>query len=190
MTVKTNHSKYLSVAKRKILMVCILFLILLNTIPNSYAQSNELSLGVGLGIPYGILGISLDYNIIDNLYLSGAIGTTIFAGTGYSVGAKYHIFNSESSWRPRVSAFYGTNAIIQTLDNDLNLESYQGISLGVGLLKTLGTENKHGIDFDVLYIVSKGDFDKQKEYLENNGYIMDKDYEGNIKFSIGYRYFF
>ena len=69
------------------------------------------SVGAGLGVPYGAWGINLEINALPILSISGGLGTTIFAGVGWSVGARGYFRKPGPVWRPRVSAFYGINAI-------------------------------------------------------------------------------
>lgn len=111
------------------------------------------SIGIGLGIPYGILGLNLDINLVNNLNLSAGLGSTIRAGAGYSIGFKFFLTPIDNIFRPRVSAYYGINTIVVFEGNeDLN-KAYRGLSLGLGA-QLLWQKTKNGFDFDVYYIAT------------------------------------
>jgi len=161
-----------------------------------FQYPNTGSVGVGIGIPYGVFGINGEYNIpeVDNLAISVGIGSTIFAGTGFNAGAKYYFRDIGNTWRPRAMIFYGTNSliVIETdsyyAEDDYEAWKYEGLTLGAGQQWTFGESKSHAMDLDVMYILTQGDFDDQKEALEYAGY--DVGNAGKIKISIGYRYCF
>lgn len=146
------------------------------------------SLGVGLGMPYGILGINGEYVIYNNVALTAGVGTTmgIEAGIGYNIGIKYYLKDIGKTWRPRISAYYGTNGFIE-LDFSTE-EVFNGLTLGIGQQWMWGDRKRHGLDLDILYIVTSGVYDRIDE-LENEGYEKIEE-SGRVKLSIGYRYGF
>jgi len=155
-------------------------------------ESSKKTYGIGFGIPYGVLGSNVDFNIAPNFNLTMGFGTTILAGMGYSFGAKYFLVGESGSFRPKISAFYGTNAIV-TDDSPYGIttegEQYSGLTFGFGAQWMWGKSKKNGIDFDIMYIASSGAF--SKDDVDWNGYgsydsAGDSD-PGRIKISIGYR---
>lgn len=111
------------------------------------------SLGVGVGLPYGTLGVNLDICILENLSLSSGLGSTIYAGPGYASGLKYFLADAKSIFRPRLSCYYGTNSILIYEDKkDLN-KAYSGISAGLGA-QLLWQKTKNGFDFDLFYVAT------------------------------------
>ena len=154
------------------------------------------SVGIGLGVPYGILGFNIDFTVANNLNLSGGIGTTIFAGVGYSIGAKYFFRDVGHTWRPRVLIFYGINSMIYTeiYTEDYSGEvdeswKYSGLTLGIGQQWTFGESKRHSFDLDLMYLATQGDFHDKKEKLEDEGYDITGG-DAKIKISLGYRYCF
>lgn len=155
------------------------------------------SFGIGMGIPYGIFGINIDLMMSDTLAVSGGIGHTIFAGMGYNFGVKYYLREIGNTWRPRLMAFYGTNSLIDVVGhysywktyNDVS-ETYDGLTLGIGQQWTFGESKKHGLDLDLMWIVSRGGFDDRVDELDHQGYDMNDIGTGRIKISFGYRYCF
>ncbi|MBL7960393.1 hypothetical protein JNL27_09160 [bacterium] len=157
------------------------FLIIFVLSLNLYAQSPEetrfarSSFGLGLGIPYGILGINGEFAVWNNFSITGGVGTTILAGVGYNVGGKYYFRNVGNTWRPRISAYYGTNAVAVVIGgNSDDDRTFSGITFGIGQQWMWGKNKSHGIDLDILYIASSKVFDRTDE-------------NGRVKFSIGYR---
>ncbi|MEE9463981.1 MAG: hypothetical protein V3W14_00220 [Candidatus Neomarinimicrobiota bacterium] len=159
----------------------------IETIPMKKAGS----LGVGLGIPYGVIGANIEYALENNINLTAGIGTTVFAGSGYNVGVKYYLKDIGYTGRPRISAYYGTNALIAVTvfgGEDIN-ETFSGLTLGFGQLWMWGDSKKHGLDLDLMYLLTTGSYDERKEEIEDQYYTTLEDL-GKIKISIGYRYGF
>lgn len=152
--------------------------------PALSSEMKKNSYGLGLGVPYGVLGMNLDYNIAPNLNLSGGLGTTLFAGIGYNFGLKYFFAPIEKTFRTRVSAYYGVNSMIlkQYGYKDDEGESYTGLSLGIGGEWRWGETKSKGLDFDIIFIATSGiDYDE----LRDEGFSFEE--AGKVKISIGYR---
>ena len=148
------------------------------------AEYSNNSWGIGFGIPYGILGVNADYNIISDLNVSFGLGTTIFAGVGYNIGFKYFITAKENSFRPRVLAFYGINSMSLIGDEG---ESYTGFSIGAGFQWMWGQSKTNGLDFDIIYIATTG-YDVDELRAKYPQYQIEE--LGRVKISIGYRHIF
>lgn len=140
------------------------------------------SFGVGLGVPYGVLGANVDVNVLPNLNVSAGVGTTVIAGIGYNAGFKYFISPSENKFRPRVSAYYGINGAAELKGGPSNgKKTYRGLSIGGGFQWMWG-DRTSGLDCDIIYLATSGlDIDK----LKDQGYSVTD--PGKIKISIGYR---
>ena len=146
------------------------------------------SFGLGLGIPYGILGVNVDINAASNLNLSAGVGTTILAGIGYNVGLKYFFTPIEKTFRPRVSAYYGINSMVLKeygSGKEDEGEVYTGLSIGIGAQWMWGEDKSKGLDFDIIYIATTG-FDVEE--LKKEGFAVEE--YGKVKISIGYRHAF
>ncbi|MBI4429610.1 MAG: hypothetical protein HY562_10880 [Ignavibacteriales bacterium] len=156
----------------------------------SYVEPKKNSLGVGLGIPYGVLGANLDVNIVSTLYASMGIGTSALAGVAHNVGLKYFVLPVSEAWRPRVSAFYGTNTlaeitIVSSGSSTTDRKKYLGLSLGIGVQWMWGDAKSNGLDFDIIYIATRG---LDIEGLRNQGFAIDE--PTKVGFSLGYRHGF
>jgi hypothetical protein len=155
-------------------------------LPSRTVLAEQNSWGAGVGIPYGLMGVNVDYNIISNLDVSFGIGVNPLSGLCYNMGEKLHLASEEKRFRPRISCYYGTNTIVEEpgfLSDDYT--NYNGVTAGVGARIFFGATQQHGLDFDLLYIIStEADIDQ----LEAEGY--DVSGMDDIKISIGYRRFF
>ena len=145
----------------------------------------ENSFGIGLGIPYGILGANADINAMPNFYFSLGLGYTLLDGIGWNVGCKYFFIPPGKSFRPRVSLSYGINTIIESIyiggGGNSSVDSYSGLNLGLGFQLMWGSSQSSGIDFDIVYILTSSYSTEDLGGAEE---------PGKLKFSIGYRHAF
>lgn len=152
------------------------------------------SVGGGVGASYGFVGASFDKRFTDNLYGSVGLGS---AGddVGYNVGLRYYLADAETVWRPRLVLNYGTNGVISietcyfSSCSDEEYESFEGVSFGIGQSVGFGHDQKHGFEFDLLYIADDGGLQDRVDELEAIGFDAD-DGAGKLYFSIGYRFSF
>jgi len=147
------------------------------------------SIGAGFGIPYGIFGLNLDLRLFKYLYFTGGLGTAIFVTPMYNIGGKLFLRSGNHKWRPRLSAYYGTNGFLYVEDGDIR-ESFTGASLALGQQWTLGITKAVGIDFDVVYIVDDSKIEQRFQELKSQGYQFEIEALGNVKISLGIRYCF
>lgn len=141
------------------------------------------AIGLGLGIPYGILGINGELAILPRLSLSAGIGTTIFVGLGYNAGLKVYLREPEKRWQPNLSAYYGINGMIinEGYYNEFN-QKYPGLTLGIGQMWQLGVQRRSGFDFSLMVLVTSGVYEAAKLlYMET---------PFPVRLSFGYRYAF
>ncbi len=175
---------------KRVYVIAIIILLLSSVLwaQETVPPSDELkrnSIGLGFGIPYGGLGVNLDLNIIQNLNLSAGVGHTMLEGFGYNAGLKYFLCSAEKKYRPKVSAYYGINSIIETDYEDSGeskTESFTGFSFGVGLQIMLGKNKIHGFDYGIIFIATS---DYEKHYEEAH-----LDELSRVSISFGYRFSF
>ncbi|MBN1119340.1 MAG: hypothetical protein JXA77_19170 [Bacteroidales bacterium] len=148
------------------------------------------SLGFGIGISYGTIGINGEFFAHPNVSLNLGVGTAIFITPIIDAGCKLYFTGAEKKWRPRASVYYGTNAIIW-YSGDSYLpdirEKLNNVSFGIGQAWVLGSGNR-GLDLDIMYLVHNG-AERLEEYI-NMGYDFDLNAMGHIKLNIGYRLYF
>lgn len=150
------------------------------------------SVGLGFGIPYGLLGVNFDLKLFSVLYANAGIGTGIFVNPMYSGGLKCYFLSGGHKFRPRVLANYGTTGMLYLEDNSgdvIERSSFNSILLGAGFQYALDITNAFALDFDIIYITSNNKLLERAQELRNQGYDFDTS-TGNIKVSFGIRYIF
>lgn len=88
--------------------------------------------GLGLGIPYGLLGGNLEYSMNDYTALSGGVGIAP-GGLAWSVGARLYT-PAMGRFRPRLSAYHGVVAVLEKYSfySDTEYENLTGEAFGIG----------------------------------------------------------
>src|SRR5690554_162877 len=89
------------------------------------------SLGLGLGLPYGGLGMKLGYNTSDHVTFFGGLGYNM-VGIGANGGVQLSIPNKAPT-EFYFTGMYGYNTVIINLDNTAKGQIFAGPSLGAGL---------------------------------------------------------
>lgn len=160
---------------------------------NREAHNSPGSVGIGFGLPYGVIGANLDIKLVSVLNLTAGIGTGIFVTPMYNVGMKCFLRSGNYKFRPRIMANYGTTSLLYIEDYNgdvVEQESYNGLSLAAGFQWALNITNSVGIDFDIIYIVDDSEIEAKKVEYINEGYDLNLNATNNIKFSLGLRYIF
>jgi hypothetical protein len=155
---------------------------------NSYG-----SVGVGFGIPYGMLGANLDLKLVSVLYATGGIGTGIYVTPMYNIGLKCFLRSGNYKFRPRVMAGYGTTSMLNIEDNSGNTVekgSLKGMTVAAGFQWALNITKTVAFDCDVVYILDDSEFEGRLAYYKSQGYNFDIESSGNFKVSVGLRYIF
>jgi hypothetical protein len=151
------------------------------------------SVGLGFGIPYGMLGVNFDLKLYSVLYADAGIGTGIFVTPMYSGGLKCYFLSGGHKFRPRVLANYGTTGMLYLEDDSgdvIERSSFNSVCLGTGFQYALDITNAFALDFDIIYIVSNNKLLERAQELRNQGYDFDLNTTGHIKVSFGIRYIF
>ncbi|MGA2298271.1 MAG: hypothetical protein ABSG15_12055, partial [FCB group bacterium] len=147
--------------------------------------------GIGIGIPYSILGINAAFEPVPYINATLGIGTPDFNSLAWEVGIVGYFLDQDNFIRPRISIFYGTNAIMSYGSYDYGsttYESFPGFSVGVGIKTMLGAS--HGTTLDIFYILpNKSASDRQNE-LERQGYYFNDSQPIPINISVGYQFSF
>jgi hypothetical protein len=146
------------------------------------------SVGVGIGVAYGVIGFNGELSLLKYLGLSGGYGTTIVAGDAYSFGARLYATPSGSKWRPRISAHYGTNAFISVTGAREIQEKFKGLTLGAGVLGMFGEKRRTGFDIEIVYLQSWGNFEERyNQIISTFDEVRGTPNMGKVKILFGYR---
>lgn len=169
----------------KISAALIALLLTINASANENTENESpISLSFGLGIPYGILGAKVNYKPIDLIELQAGLGTW-----GPSAAIKIYPLPSQKIKGINFGIIYGTNTIIDSCTNascDIADDGYSGLSASFGLLLP---HRANAWEFNILYVINRGEYEKDMERLRNYGYGVEED-RSKIAISVGYRWRF
>lgn len=141
---------------------------------SSNAYAGEVSLGAGLGIPYGVLGANINYQINEIFDLTAG------AGAGFGAGFRVHPMSSKF----RITAFYGTNAFLKTTRwGKEKIENFSGINIGIGYGAV-----SDGWDFDLIYAMLSDELKDRVTELQAQGYQLSGDIDNKVAISFGYHW--
>lgn len=149
---------------------------------DTITQLNRISLSTGFGIPYAIIGVNLNYRILDELEL--------FVGKGtweHTYGVR--IFPIPQQPKLSLSVSYGINTIVNSCSNescDIVEDGYAGYNAAFGFKPETGQD---GWEFDVVLILSRGNYEDDLDEAKAAGFDFQEE-GGKIKRSGGYRWSF
>jgi hypothetical protein len=162
------------------------------------------SMGTGIGIPYGIIGINAEYEFVNHFSVGAGLGYAITGSSstasdiflGYSIGVRAYALPPRYIFRPRVGLFYGTNGLLQVTttyigsyySSSSSSTVHTGFNASAGLSFRFTRGGRIGVDLDVLYQLSSTINDKIDE-LKKAGYTLS-DEPSKVGVSLGFRYFF
>jgi len=112
------------------------------------------SIGLGYGIPYGILGMNCEFNTIfptkekvfDYIAVTGGFGY-FTGGVKYVFGLRVYPLGRKPAWQPRLSAYYGTTGFYETYGG--TAKNYSGPAFGAGILWM--SRHKISVDLELQY---------------------------------------
>ncbi len=116
-------------------------------------------LGVGLGIPYGGVGMNIELNPMlpggaqaaANYYsVNFGVGYS-YAGPGYTFGLKVYPAGRENALQPRLSVYYGVVGYVEYSGWYSYSDTFTGVAAGAGTAVRLNPD--FSIDADLMYIV-------------------------------------
>ncbi len=150
------------------------------------SEKGEGTIGLGLGLPYGAIGLRFGYNVVNH--------TNLFAGLGYNIADVAYNFGVRQSFPSKkqsefyVMGMYGSNAaIIITGQNEIK-ESYQGPSVGLGL--KINSFKKEGSYWDVGLILpfTSSKYKDAVDAIKNNPSISDFTEAWPVLITVGYNF--
>ncbi|WP_462248733.1 hypothetical protein [Ekhidna sp.] len=130
------------------------------------SQKSSTSVGIGLGLPYGGIGLNVGTYVVDNLSVFGGIGYQ-FAGVGYNFGLLKD-FPSNSQTQFYVTGMFGTNAGI-VVEGASELDKlYTGATFGLGVkINSRKTEGNFW-NIGLLVPIRSSEFKDDEEAIRNN----------------------
>jgi len=130
------------------------------------SQKGQTTLGLGIGLPYGAIGLRVGTNVTDGLNLFGGLGYQI-AGVGYNVGLLKD-FPSTGRAQFYLTGMYGTNAAIKIVNLAEYNNVYTGPTFGFGVkLNSLMKEGDYW-DFGLLVPIRSSDYKADETRIKND----------------------
>jgi len=145
------------------------------------------SLGAGLGLDYGGIGLNFTFFPQENIGLFAAYGYAM-VGLSFNAGAKYrYIPNKTATVLPYAIAMYGYNTAIKVKNWTNYNKLYYGATVGVGL--EFHSKSKSIGYWTVAMLVPIRDPDAKQyiDELKSNPNIDVKSEPWPVVFSVGYR---
>ncbi len=116
---------------KHILIIPLFFFTTLFSTP-AFSAEFEHVFGTGIGLPYGGLGVNYELGVCD--YFAPVIGLGIIPdNVGWNAGARLYYPGREAKLRARLTALYGTNAVIEREYSSEDYDAETGLSGGIGI---------------------------------------------------------
>ncbi len=113
------------------------------------AESDNVTGGPGLGIPYGIIGGNLEVGFLDYFAVCAGLGLSP-EGLGWCIGGRIYLAGSDSRVRPRLGYYRGIVGAVEYAWNEY--EDVKGNAAGLGML--IRINDRISIDGELIYIAS------------------------------------
>lgn len=150
------------------------------------SQRGETTLGLGIGLPYGGIGVRFGTNITSGLNLFGSLGYQL-SGVGYNVGLLKD-FPSASMVQFYLAGMYGTNAAIKVLNLSEFDKVYTGPSLGLGIkVNSRKTEGNYW-DVGLLLPIRSRDYKDDETAVRNDPRISGFQAPWPVLVVVGYNF--
>lgn len=134
---------------------------------NLSSTKNHTTLGAGVGLPYGGLGLKFSINPANQLTIFGGLGYN-FVDVGFNAGI-VKSFKSESRTQFYLTGMFGTNAAILIEGaSELN-ESYFGPTFGAGLKFNSFKRKGNYWDLAILVPITSSKFNDDLDAIKGIG---------------------
>jgi len=151
------------------------------------SEYSSSSIGLGLGLDYGGIGVKLSLMPSQGFALFGSLGYNI-VGAGYNVGATVKLAPAKRVC-PTLTGMYGYNALIIVKDDYNNSryeKTYYGPSFGVGVEFHNRYKNTNFFNLELLIPIRSSKYHDTLDDLKNAG----ADITGGLPFTVSLGYHF
>jgi hypothetical protein len=156
--------------------------------PNYPHKSEAGSVGLGLGLDYGGIGVNLQACLGNSFALSAGVGNS-FAGLGYNVGIKVKK-NAEKATNgllPYATLLYGINSIIYVQNMGSYNKMFAGVTPGLGLDIRLSKRSLSCLSIGLIFPIRKPQVQQYIDELKSKGVVFGKQLQ-NVAISVGFRF--
>jgi hypothetical protein len=153
---------------------------------NSSERTEKSSIGFGMGLDHGGVGVNLVLYPDKNFGIFGGIGYA-FAGTGINAGLKIKLVgaNHKTHVFPYLLGMYGYNAAIAIINDKQYSRFFYGPSFGLGVDIRQKWEKRGYLTIALVVPVRKNDVQDYYELMKNMG-VEFKNNLSPVAFSVGY----
>jgi hypothetical protein len=126
------------------------FLLMLAFSSPVHSTQLEQSYGLGLGLPYGGLGVNYELGVND--YFAPTLGLGYLPDNiGWNAGVRFYYPGRDARFRGRLTALYGTNVILKkTIAGNTDYDTQTGMSGGLGFNWRFGDYWSFAVDLFVV----------------------------------------
>lgn len=172
-----------------LLFVFITLLVKAQELTSVAGQSDQFSIGLGMGQDYGGFGGHVVLYPQQYIGVFAGLGYNL-AGFGYNVGIKLRFVPQKQDARvnPYAIAMYGYNAAIMVMDASQFNKIFYGPTFGIGIDLKGRPQSKIYYSFGINIPVRGSEVDAYMDDLKTNHNIQFKNELFPITFSIGFKY--
>lgn len=150
------------------------------------SRKGEATLGLGVGLPYGAIGLRAGVNVVNGLNVFGGVGYQI-SGVGYNVGVLKD-FPSASMTQFYLTGMYGTNAAIKVVNLSEYDKLYTGPSFGLGIkINSRKTEGNYW-DIGLLVPIRSSDYKDAETAVKSDPRISEFQRPLPVLIVVGYNF--
>ena len=171
----------------------VLFCLVLLVSASGFSQDTNLSskegtttLGLGMGLPYGGVGIRIGTNLSDGFNLFGSLGYQL-AGVGYNLGLRKD-FGNTSMTQFYMLAMYGTNAAIKIIDLSEYDKVYTGATVGAGVKVNSRRKEGNYWDFGLLLPFRSSSYERDFKAADNDPRVGEFVAPWPVLITVGYNF--
>lgn len=150
------------------------------------SQKGEGAAGIGLGLPYGGIGVRMGVNAAEGTNLFVGVGYQL-AGIGYNFGIRQD-FESSKMTQFYLAGMYGSNAAIKVIGTTGVTKLYFGPSFGFGVKVNSSSKEGNHWDIGLLAPVRSSKFKEAERTVKSNSFITDYRSPSPILIVIGYNF--
>ncbi|MFK7952571.1 MAG: hypothetical protein AB8B73_06965 [Ekhidna sp.] len=152
------------------------------------SESGQTSVGIGLGLSYGALGLKISNNVFTNTSLFAGFGYHVVS-LGYNFGVQYSI-PTEGQVEVYLNGMYGTNAIVKIIGLPEYDNIYRGPSFGFGIKLNSNQKEGNYWDLGLIIPVTSSEFKQSVEDIENDSRVAEFTKASPVLINIGYNFSF
>ncbi len=167
-------------------------------------HASDLSLGVGIGRPFGIGGVNGAYTLTDHLQVAVGIGNgkLLFSGeSNYSLGINYYFGEIADKWRKRIGVNYNEyqesgiqvehrSSKGEVIESTSSESRFKGIELDLGMRRLMGRKRNRSFEFGTTIPLIKEKTEDDELWGEDTYRSEDDGINIHLEFYLGYRHHF